>query len=175
MDFKRNFLFNVGITLGVVIIASGVIWFTAGKIQATVNEIHRVRTDEALSTTLLTYLGTLKANQERVRPHLSTVQNLLPTNSGAIALSETLRSLASRHNLESFSFSFGAERAATTNDPGTIAFTMNVTGTLSNLLTFMQATEFLSAYVLRVNTFDLVFRDRTSDYTLSLTGVVYIR
>ena len=174
MSFKNKLLLDIGIALGAIVICTFVIWWVGGRIQAAVQNIDRLRSDEALRASLLTYLGELKINQEKAKPYVPIIQGLLPSKDKIIGLSNRLGGLAAQYGLQGLSFTFGAEKAGTATDPGSIAFALTVSGSSANLISFLQAIEKLDGYSIRMNSLDVTFKERVG-YTLSMSGLTYVR
>ena len=103
MSFKNKLLLDIGIVVFAIVLATTVIWWTGGRIQATVTSVDQLRSDASLRAALLVYLAELRENQEKVKPYLPVINELLPTRENAIGLSRTLQNLVVQHNLPAFS------------------------------------------------------------------------
>ncbi len=167
-------MLDIGIALGAVFISTFLIWWIGGKINGTVTTIDRLRSDEALRTSLLTYLAELKANQEKTKPYVPIIQGLLPSRDTVIGLSNRLGSLAAQNNLSGFSFTFGTEKPGTASEAGNIAFTLSTAGSSDDLLRFLKVMEALKGYFIKVNSLDLTSKEKVG-YFLSMSGITYIR
>lgn len=174
MSFRNKLLFNIGIALGALVLSSLLMWWVGGRIDGTVEDLNRKRSDEALRTSLLAYLGELRANQEKAREYLPIVQNLLPSKDIVIGLPNVVQTLAVRYGLQGASLAFGAEKTGTATEPGTIAFTLSASGTPTNLIEFMKALEGIKGYVTKMSSVEIIGKERVG-YTLSMNGVTYIR
>jgi len=168
-EFKKQLFLKLGIGLGGVIVLVALTLLLSSDISRRVNQIQSQRSELFFRTQTIDVLATLKSDYEKVRPHLSFLENILPSKDQLITFSKDMETMA-RQNKVDLGFSFGPETPATDGDPGYLSFTITVAGTFNDLLAFVKDVG-KSRYFTNFVSIDINRRD--SVYTGNLSGRVF--
>jgi Tfp pilus assembly protein PilO len=170
--FKKSFFISIGVFLFILAVLVGFLIYLNIDIDRRVAAIKRYQTDIAIRNQAVLLLGTLKLEAERGAQLAGQLQEVLPTRDQLITLPRELEKVAKAHRV-GFGFAFGNENLPSGTNPGSVRFTISLTGQIADLVSFLKDLEF-GKRILNVQSFDLTQRRDAKDFSLILSGEVYI-
>lgn len=171
---KKQLWISVGIIVGVVIVASAALYFLSGDVTAQADKIVSDRAHVALANSAVSVLASLKSDAALAAPYKVQMDEILPTHNELVGFPQALNALGQADNV-SVSFAFqGGGTATTPSTPGSDSFSLNVTGTPSNLAAFLKDLESQkSGFIVAIDSFD--FSNNGTTYRLTSQGRVFSR
>ena len=169
--FRKQFLFTIGIGLGVVlgiISATVVIGIDIGKRTERINA-SRAKTAER--THAIDALVKLKEQSARAEQYTATLNTVLPHREELINFPNVAKALAGDHHVE-LNFLFGAETAAENGQPGSIEFQFVLKGTRENEIAFLEAFG-RSSYIISFTSIE--FEGAGTGFSAHVKGEIFFR
>ena len=172
--FKKQLWISGGVILGTIIIGSAALYVLAGNLAALSLSIASHRTIMSSQVAAVETFADLKKNASIAANYQNAIDKLLTSQDGLIAFSQQIDSLG-RADGVSTNFSFqGGVLPAVANSPGSVGFTLDVTGPAARVSTFMEDFESKSPILLsQLSTANLTGDGTT--YTLSAQGNVFFK
>lgn len=174
MVFKRRFWIGVGIIAASMVIFAATAFFVGGDIGAAANAITTARSRAAEQSAMITAYTGLKADAATAATYQTAMDKLLSSQDNLIGFPSQINNIAHNDGVDlTFTFN-GNPTLSTGGSPGSIGFTMNAIGSLSNIITFIGDVESNAPIMLsRIDTFDLT--QGGSNYALAATGRVFFK
>lgn len=135
--FKRDLLLGTGIIVGSIILFFVASNLLLGRMDALSGDIAASRILIARRAELLSSLADIKKLSSDAEVYRKKIGELLPSQDQLLVLPQVVNELAFSHNVSAnFSFS-GAPSLPQTGFPGSVDFSLNANGSLSDLLLFL--------------------------------------
>lgn len=173
-SFRLQLWISAGIIFGSMAAAAAGLYFLSNDLAAQSAKIVNDKNFIAAQTAVVGELASLKNEEAESVPYLTAMQKLLPTHDQLIGFPGWVDALAQAHGV-SASVSFTGQKAdATASSPASDAFSLEVSGPPSGIVSFLADMETkASGYLLAIDSFD--FRTNGSDYSLAAQGRVFSR
>ena len=153
-EFKRGLLVYSVEILCVVLIFGGGIIALRSQIASAISRITVAKADRSIKNLQVLALAKLRREHTEAAIAENIVRARLPSRDSLFSFPTSVKALAKNMNVQ-IEFVFGGEIAGGDDMLSSVAFTMTVTGSLSNLLVFLS--EFESRlYMLAVDSIDFV-------------------
>jgi len=134
-DFHKSLIIYISVILaitGIFVITSSIY---AKKIQAEVKEVTDRRKSQADSHLLTQYVSQLEKDYNTVKEDFGPYLQLLPEKDDLFDFKVDIMNTAKKYKLDP-AFSFGVENPATAEEPKSYGFTLIISGSTVNLLSF---------------------------------------
>lgn len=174
MTFRRELILNAAVMIVSFMVAGLILWWFRGEINFQADQVETARLTIARQAGLFGSLANLKQQVEIARGYEEKLSRLLPIKDQLINFPRWLEGLALQRQVNArFSFE-GATVEATTETPGSVGFSLDLTGTLSAIQGLLRDLEVAPrAYFLKFNDFDL---NRSGEsYHFSAKGNLFFR
>src|SRR3989344_2386433 len=154
--FRRTFIIGASLIAGGFLIFTIFVYFVSGAITAEAEKISQNRDVIRNHSSLIEGLAKQKASSQEVKKFEQAINLILPPKDELVGLSDWLDGLSRAHNVGvSFNFS-GDAVPAKDSDAGYIKFTMNASGSYSNIADFLRDVELKAPrYTISFDDFDL--------------------
>lgn len=170
--FKRRLLKKIGIAVGIIAILAAFLIALNIDINSRVAAISAARDELALRSRTVELLTGANSDLKRADPLFANLQSLLPDKDQLINFPRELQRVAKTYLVDA-GFSFGAEKAGTSNKPGSIKFTMTIGGDFDNIIDFLKYVE-SHRYLISLDSVD-VRRSTREDFSLLTSGDIYTK
>lgn len=172
--FKQPLWISFGIVFGAATVAGVAIYFLSGDITAQADKIISDKTLVTRQAAVVGILASLKSDAPKAAQYSAAMKKLLPTHDELIGFSPWLNALGQTHNV-SVAFSFRGDNAgATASSLGTDGFSLSVTGSSKDILSFLQDIETRAqSFLLSIDSFE--FGQSDSGYRLNAQGRLFSR
>jgi hypothetical protein len=173
-NFRKPFWISVSVIIGTLVASSVALYFLAGSIEATASAIGAARTQTATQNAELQDLANLKQGASVAATYQAVMDKLLGSQAALLTFPTQIDSLGRAHTV-STSFSFqGSPSLAAGTIPGSIGFSLDVSGSITNVLAFMKDLE-SSSPVLLSSLENVSVAGDSSSYTLTAKGMVFFK
>jgi hypothetical protein len=172
--FKRQLGISIAVIVGTVVIATVALYFLTENIEETARAIGMARAQTASENAELQDLASLEQNAGSAASYQAAMDKLLASQAALITFPAQVESLSRAHAV-STSFSFdGSPLPPATSTPGSITFSLNVSGPIAGVISFMK--DFESAAPVLLSSLDAAnVTGSGSSYTLTVRGTVYFK
>lgn len=171
ISFKKKFLTNLGVTLGIMIILLIVNLFIRSKITETAEQIQKLKRELSLRSQAISSLVILKDESSKAQRYQNFLDNFFPTSDELINFRKDIRSLALKNKLD-FNFSFGTESPPRDNGLGFILFQMSISGSPDSFINFLASVENNYHFI----SFDSIdWSSILNRFNAKLAGKIFIR
>ncbi|MBM3257133.1 MAG: hypothetical protein FJY98_02275 [Candidatus Liptonbacteria bacterium] len=141
-NFKRAFWTHVGIAAGGIILLVGIIGWLASDIEAQASRVAQDRTLIRERSTSIAALAELKHRAPQATLYEQKLNAFLPTQEQLLDFPRTLDNLA-RVRKVALNFAFqGGQALPQGNTPGSVGFSLDVTGAYADIMGFLKDVEF---------------------------------
>ncbi len=173
-NFKRKFWISISVVIGTIAASSVALYFLSIRIEEAANVIAATRTGTASQNAEFQDLANLKKNATAAATYQVVMDKLLASQEALITFPTQVDALG-RADGVSTSFSFhGSPISASTSTPGNAVFSLDVSGPIDNLLSFLK--DFESSAPILLSSLDTVsLTGDGSNYTLTAEGAVYFK
>ncbi|MBU6500637.1 MAG: hypothetical protein KGJ89_04260 [Patescibacteria group bacterium] len=173
-NFRRELFINFGVIVAVILIFGAVFYWFTGELSSQANQIAADRTLISKRTSAIAVLADLKDNSAQANTYKQAIDKVLVSQDQLLTFPNWLDSLA-RARQVTLSFSFQGNQTAPQGDsPGYIQFSINASGDLSNIISFIKDVEFQSPqFLVSLDGFSL--SGAGSNYSVSLGGRVFFK
>ena len=173
-SFRRYLIVSITILLGSVAVCIALFLFLSNDLAVQAHAIAANRNTVEESAQALT-LGTALARRAGEASHvLTAMNNLLPSKDALLEFPKWMSGIARGHNVVvRFSFQ-GDTTNPTATDPGSIGFSIDASGSHSDLSAFLEEVEAKSTSFL-VTFSSLNFRKDSATYRASAHGKVFFQ
>jgi hypothetical protein len=154
--FKKSAWISFGIIFVSIVIASGVFYYFSADLKLQADKVTRDRGILSDQNSALSNFAELKKDSTQAEVYAAAMNRLLPDQNGLVGFGGWLDQIAKKYQVtDTFSFEGGTNPAAGAN-PGTVNFSLESEGTISNIGQFVKDIESQSTgYLFSLNTFDL--------------------
>lgn len=164
--FTKQLWISFGIIFGSIIAAAAGLYVLSGSLDTSVAKIVRTRTLLATQAAAVGSLAELKKDAPVAQQYQNAINQLLPDQYGLIGFNSWISGIASNHSVSATVSFQGNPVIPSAGTPGTAAFSMTVTGPISNVTAFIQDIETQEpAYLLSLSSFDLTDDGTTATFT----------
>lgn len=173
-NFKRQVWVGIGIVAGSMVIFGVAFYVLVGNIQKQAAAITDSRASISTQSTLINSFSNLKANTDVAATYQAAMDKLLASQDNLISFPSQIEGVA-RNDGITVAFAFqGDPVPATQNTVGYVGFTLNASGGLGDITTFLENIESSTPILLsRIDTFDLT--QSGANYALAATGRVFFK
>lgn len=173
MNFKKQLLVDLGISLGALILIIAIVQIAAWQVAKTADTITGQRNELALRTRATESLATLKSDAEKAKPLQASLSSVLPAKDKLINFGKELTDLGKQNSAE-LSFDFGGETPGTADAPGFIKFTLTGSTGYTGWTNFMKDVEKSRLYI-KINSVDLTRKPGTDIFGVVAEGQVFFQ
>jgi len=170
-DFKRSFLIDLGISLGIVAVILIANYFVFSDISSRVSRIQELRRDTAFRVRAIDSLVVLKDESRRAAEYYNVLFNILPDTDSLFDFRRRLIALASDFGVK-FTFAFGNDSPGTDLTPGFAEFDANISGEEKNFIPLLKKIE-EGLYFIQFNSVDFDFAN--DKFNASMEGRIFSR
>lgn len=170
--YYKRLIVQLAVALGAIFLLLTSIIILNMRANGQVRSITDQKKQIALRNRTIELLAGGNSDLKRAEPLLAQLQNVLPKKDELIGFSREIKSLAKEMNLE-IGFSFGSEQAGSDQDPGSVNFSLSVTGTYAAVTSFLERLE-MHPYLIRIDGVALSYQLGTR-YNLTTNGVIYTK
>lgn len=172
--FTPKVIINLSVLLGFLVFISLVLSFLGKEIQDKANRIRDQRAEIGLRINSISKLAELSAAAKEAEPALEELSSLLPKRDELVVFPRYIDTLATESSVDDrFSFK-GDDIDPTETEAGHSSFTLSVTGSYSNVLTFLEKME-KGRFIIKVESFDVVLQRDESGFKADIQGLVFFR
>lgn len=171
-SFKRRFIKHLIVAFSIIATIALVIIVLNIDINKRVSRIEGRKRDGLMQTQGILILSELKEESLRAKGDYALAQAALPTRDQLISFPRELEQAAKKGGV-GLGFSFGNETASTDSQPGSIRFTMTLSGAMDNLLVFLKSLE-TNTYFINLSSVDVTKKEGGS-FSLVTTGEIFTR
>jgi hypothetical protein len=145
-QFRKKMWLGIGIIISSFAIFGALIFWLAGKIESDAAKAAASQTTVVNYNRALAILVELKGKESEIESYRKRLNALLPTKNDLIEFPKFLEERSRIHQVSiNFSFKGGDAVEPQENRPGSVAFSLDVTGTLERLKSFFRELESGSA------------------------------
>jgi len=170
--YYKRMILQLGIAFGAIFLLLTSIIILNMKANRQVASIIDQKKQIALRNRTIELLAGGNSDLKRAEPLLANLQGVLPQKDQLIGFSRELKNIAKEMNLE-IGFSFGSEQASTEKEPGSVNFSLSVTGAYNAVNAFLEKLE-THPYLIRIDGVALSYQLGTR-YNLTTNGVIYTK
>jgi Tfp pilus assembly protein PilO len=170
--FNRRLIVHLGVAVVAVFLLLTSIIILNIRASAQVNSILNQKKQIALRNRTIELLAGGNSDLKRAEPLLAQLQNVLPKKDQLISFSREIKKLAKDMNLE-VGFSFGSEQSGSEKEPGSVNFSLSVTGKYEQVNDFLTKLEG-HPYLIRIDGVAVSYQ-LGSQYNLTTNGVIYTK
>lgn len=172
--FKKQLWISFGIIAASAVIAGIAVFILAGRVGSITDSITATRNALADQSAETGILAEMKTDAQTAAGYQNALGKLLPTQDSVISFSDQVKQLAQQNGV-TVSFAFqGNTVPAAGAVPGSIGFTLNASGSLSNLRSFLEEIEVRApVFLSEIDTLDL--SPGGSGYILAAAGKVFFQ
>lgn len=170
--FYRRLILHLSIAIGAVVLLLTSIIILNIRANSQVESILSSKKQIALRNRTIELLAGGNSDLKKADPLLARLQNILPKKDQLIAFSRDIKKLAKDMNLE-VGFSFGSEQVGSEKEPGSVNFSLSVTGKYEQVTGFLARLE-EHPYLIRIDGIALSYQ-LGSQYNLTTNGVIYTK
>jgi hypothetical protein len=173
-NFKKHFWISMSVILFTIAASSVALYFLSVNLEQTANAIGAARAATANGNAEFQDLANLQHDAATATAYQAVMDKLLVSQEALITFPTQIDALG-RSNSVSTDFSFqGAAIPSSGSSPGSAAFSLDVSGTLDNVISFMKSFESTSPILLSsLNALNLTANG--SNYTLITQGTVFFK
>ncbi|MDO8467126.1 MAG: hypothetical protein Q7S83_03240 [bacterium] len=171
--FKKQLWIQLGISLGLTILAVGVVQFLAWHVGKNSTNITELRNELALRTRATESLATLKNDADKAAPLTKKLDVVLPSKDKLINFGREMTDLAQKNGAE-LSFDFGGETSSTADTPGFIKFSLTGLATYANWSKFLKDVEKGQLYI-KFNSVDMTRQSGGDNFNIIAEGQVFFQ
>lgn len=171
--FKKQLGIQLGVGLGLVLLAVGGVQFLAWHVGQSASGITKLRNELALRTRATESLATLKNDAEKALPFAQKLDVVLPSKDRLINFGREITELAKKDGAE-LSFDFGGETPSTADTPGFIKFSLTGTATYVNWIKFLKDVERGQLYI-KFNSTDMTRQPAGDTFNVVAEGQVFFQ
>lgn len=168
--FKKKLFTQIGIALGAILLLAIFIFLLNKDINTRIEAIEKAKGEIALREKTIELLTGTNTDFKRADPLFENLKSLLPNKIELIAFESSLLQRAKTFAVES-GFKFGAEKAGTTEEPGTIKFTMTAAGSYEDIIDFLKYVEG-HKYFISLDSID-INRSSPNKYSSLIFGEIF--
>lgn len=170
--FKKKLIIYISINL-IVILIFCIFYYQYSKIIISeVSAVTDKKKSQADVNLLADYISRLEKDYKQVLEEFGPYLDLLPAKDDLLDFKDSVVSIAKKYKLDP-AFSFGVENSATEKEPKSYGFTLIISGTTANLLSFWSDFAKLK-YIVRIEQILIDYEDvqsRTSSESLGSGNV----
>ena len=173
-DIKKQLWISGAIIFGSMVVAAAVVYYLSFDIAAKAKAIADDRSLTDQKTGVLAVLAGLKAQAPQAAAYQAAIDQLIPSQDGLIGFGGWLNQIASSDGVTA-NFSFDGDPVpASGNIPGYVAFSLNASGPINNIVNFLDDIESKSpGFLLSIKSFDLT--EQTANYQIVAQGQLFSR
>jgi hypothetical protein len=172
--FKRQFSTSIIVVVVVIVVASIALYVLSSRMSDVADAIVAARELTASQAAQFQALASLKEDALVAAKYQAAMDQLLPSQSALITFPSQVESLG-RADGVSTSFSFeGIPVPSGVNGPGTLSFSLDVSGTQAHILAFMKDFE-ASAPILLSSLDTVSITGDSANYTMTARGKVFFK
>lgn len=173
-NFKEQVWVGFGILVGSLVVFGALFYILVVDVQHAVDAIAQNRDVVASESTLVNSFSDLKENVASAAVYQTAMDKLLATQDNLIVFPSQIDGLAQKDDVDAV-FSFEGDPVPSgPNTVGHVDFTLNATGPLTNITTFLKDMESSAPILLsKIDSFDLTQGGQS--YTLAASGEVFFK
>lgn len=165
--FKSQFLINIGIAVGIVMVLLIALFLVGRDLQSQSMNIKTIKSDLKTRVEQLNDLAQLREDAKQAEPNLVKLEVAVPSRDELFSLRRGLEQLAARNNL-AVNFSFGQENPKE-NNFSSINFELKLQGGDFDIRNFISQVE--SSYpFIRITALDMVRQE--NDFSTIVKGKI---
>lgn len=172
-SLKNQLIISFSIIVVSVVAATVALYLISGDIAAQVKTIQADRASISQDTGALTLVSDLKKQESQVDGYQAAIDQLLPTQDGLIGFSSWIGTIANANQVTATVSFSGNPLPPVTGLQGSSGFSLEVDGSLANIVAFLKDVETSPGFLLQISSYDLVASG--SGDRLTAQGVVFFR
>lgn len=166
LSFRRQLIISFLIIIASVAVATAALYFLSGDI---VTQVAKVKTDRALidqQSGALDVLADLKEEAPQAAAYQSSIDQILPTQDDLIGFGDWLNKIAAIDQVSANASFGGSLQPPTDMAPGQSTFSLEVDGSLPNIISFLNDIEAKApGFLLQITAFNLAENGTTDRLT----------
>ena len=171
---KRHLIISFSVIIVSVIIATCVLYILSDNIAAQVTKVQADRALVSEQTDALDVLSDLTEQAPQAAAYQSAIDQLLPDQDGLLTFQEWLANIASSHQVSANATFAGNPSLANGSQAGQSNFSLEVDGSVDNIIAFLDDIEAKSpGFLVQLSSFNLVTSN--GSYKFTAPGVVFFR
>lgn len=172
--FTPKVIINLSVLFGFLVFITMTLSFLGKEIKNKAQQIQDQRAEIESRINSISRLAELSAAAKEAEPALNELSSLLPKRDELVAFPRHIDTLATESSVDDrFSFR-GEEIDPTETEAGHSGFTLSITGSYSNILTFLEKLE-KGRFIVRVESFDVVLQRDNASFEADIQGLVFFR
>jgi Tfp pilus assembly protein PilO len=172
-NFNKRLWLSVGIIAVSIGLTIGGILYVSNDLNANAAKLIHARATMQENTEALTLLATLEQAQPLAQAYETAINSLLPSKTQLINTPQTIARIGQSDGVVATFSCQGNPTTPPAGTVGTVPFSITAAGSLANIASFMKDLETNSAFLLNINSFDVVTNAGNS--TLNAQGALYFQ
>lgn len=157
ISFKRQLILSFGVIIASVAVATVAIYIVSGDIAS---QVQKIQADRALinqNSGALDVVADLRDQVPQADSYAAAIDQLLPNQDGLIGFSNWLDTIAAANQVSASASFAGGPTPPSASVPGELSFSLQVSGSLANITTFLNDIEAKSpGFLLEISSFNIV-------------------
>lgn len=170
--FTRHLWISFGIVAASIIIAGGALYFFANNLSASADAIVSARTAVNGQDAAVANLADLKQQAVQAAPYQTAIDELIPDQYGLVPFTQWFAQQGGPYNVAASAAFQGGVTPSSGSTPGNIAFSFTASGSLGNIISFLEFVSTQSSgFLVAFNAFNVT--SNGTDYTITGGGTVF--